>query len=57
VGDATGLRYSRGPMTKRTQPPYRADHVCSYLRPSALLEARERHFKQNAITRAQMREV
>jgi 5-methyltetrahydropteroyltriglutamate--homocysteine methyltransferase len=27
----------------RTTPPYRADHVGSYLRPKRLLEARERH--------------
>jgi len=28
-------------MTKRTVPPYRADHVGSFLRPKELLEAQE----------------
>ncbi|MGD9951570.1 MAG: 5-methyltetrahydropteroyltriglutamate--homocysteine S-methyltransferase [Burkholderiales bacterium] len=44
-------------MTNRTTPPFRADHVGSFLRPKALLEARERHFKKGEITRAQLREV
>ena len=30
-------------MNARTSPPFRADHVGSFLRPQALLEARERH--------------
>jgi 5-methyltetrahydropteroyltriglutamate--homocysteine methyltransferase len=30
-------------MAQRTQPPFRADHVGSLLRPKALLEAREDH--------------
>src|ERR1700712_2490982 len=30
-------------MARRTQPPFRADHVGSLLRPPELLEARERH--------------
>ena len=30
-------------MTLRTDPPFRADHVGSLLRPPALLEARARH--------------
>jgi 5-methyltetrahydropteroyltriglutamate--homocysteine methyltransferase len=30
-------------MTSRTQPPFRADHVGSLLRPAALLKAREQH--------------
>jgi 5-methyltetrahydropteroyltriglutamate--homocysteine methyltransferase len=51
------MRYSRWAMTRRTQPPFRADHVGSFLRPQALLEARDRHFKKNEITRAQLREV
>jgi len=51
------MRYSRAPMTQRTRPPFRADHVGSFLRPPALLEARERHFKKGQITRAQLREV
>ena len=29
-------------MTARAKPPFRADHVGSFLRPSALLDARER---------------
>jgi 5-methyltetrahydropteroyltriglutamate--homocysteine methyltransferase len=44
-------------MTQRTRPPFRADHVGSFLRPPELLEARERHFKKSQITRAQLREV
>jgi 5-methyltetrahydropteroyltriglutamate--homocysteine methyltransferase len=51
------MRYSRAPMTQRTRPPFRADHVGSFLRPPELLEARERHFKKSQITRAQLREV
>jgi 5-methyltetrahydropteroyltriglutamate--homocysteine methyltransferase len=43
-------------MTQRTAPPFRADHVGSFLRPQALLDARERHQK-GTITRAQLREV
>jgi 5-methyltetrahydropteroyltriglutamate--homocysteine methyltransferase len=35
-------------MTQRTAPPFRADHVGSFLRPPALLEARDR-YKQGAI--------
>ena len=30
-------------MTSRTRPPFRADHVGSFLRPKRLLEAREQH--------------
>ena len=30
-------------MTQRTQPPFRADHVGSFLRPKRLLEARAHH--------------
>ena len=43
-------------MTQRTTPPFRADHVGSFLRPPALLEARER-FKQNAISKEALRAV
>jgi len=43
-------------MSQRTVPPFRADHVGSFLRPKALLEARDRQQK-GAITRAQLREV
>ena len=32
-------------MTKRTSPPYRADHVGSLLRPPELIKAREDHAK------------
>jgi len=32
-------------MTARTAPPFRADHVGSFLRPKALLDAREQHAK------------
>ena len=43
-------------MTQRTVPPFRADHVGSFLRPQELLEARERHFKQNTLTHARRSE-
>jgi 5-methyltetrahydropteroyltriglutamate--homocysteine methyltransferase len=43
-------------MTMRTQPPFRADHVGSFLRPQALLEARGR-FRTGELTRSQLREV
>jgi 5-methyltetrahydropteroyltriglutamate--homocysteine methyltransferase len=43
-------------MTVRTTPPFRADHVGSFLRPQALLEARDRCAK-GEITRAALREV
>ena len=43
-------------MTKRTRPPFRADHVGSFLRPSELLDARER-FKAGKIDKAALREV
>ena len=32
-------------MTKRTTPPFRADHVGSFLRPKYLLDAREQAAK------------
>jgi 5-methyltetrahydropteroyltriglutamate--homocysteine methyltransferase len=41
-------------MSKRTQPPFRADHVGSFLRPLALLEARAR-FGKGEITREALR--
>ena len=41
-------------MTARTTPPFRADHVGSFLRPSALLEARER-LRTGEITAAALR--
>jgi 5-methyltetrahydropteroyltriglutamate--homocysteine methyltransferase len=43
-------------MTARTQPPFRADHVGSFLRPAYLLEARARKAR-GEISAAQLREV
>ena len=43
-------------MTARPQPPFRADHVGSFLRPAYLLEAR-RQFAGGEIGGAQLREV
>ena len=43
-------------MSVRSRPPFRADHVGSFLRPQALLEARER-LKKGEITAAALREV
>ena len=43
-------------MTLRTAPPFRADHVGSFLRPPELLAARDRCAK-GEITRAALREV
>src|SRR3954469_18811715 len=43
-------------MAQRTVPPFRADHVGSFLRPKNLLETRERAAK-GEITKAQLREV
>jgi len=43
-------------MTLRAAPPFRADHVGSFLRPKALLDARER-FKSGTIGAAELREV
>lgn len=44
-------------MTARTTPPFRADHVGSFLRPSYLLEAREQFFVKKTIDAAQLRAV
>lgn len=44
-------------MTARTTPPFRADHVGSFLRPAYLLEAREQFFQKKAITAEQLRAV
>jgi 5-methyltetrahydropteroyltriglutamate--homocysteine methyltransferase len=41
-------------MTARTAPPFRADHVGSFLRPAALLDARER-FRKGEIAKAELR--
>jgi 5-methyltetrahydropteroyltriglutamate--homocysteine methyltransferase len=43
-------------MSARGKPPYRADHVGSFLRPQELLDARERH-RQGALSKAQLRAV
>jgi 5-methyltetrahydropteroyltriglutamate--homocysteine methyltransferase len=43
-------------MTQRTKPPFRADHVGSFLRPIELLEARERRQK-GEIDKAALRAV
>lgn len=44
-------------MSVRTTPPFRADHVGSFLRPKYLLDAREQHFVHKAIGAAQLRAV
>ena len=44
-------------MTQRTRPPFRADHVGSFLRPAYLLEARDQFFNQKSITAEQLRAV
>jgi 5-methyltetrahydropteroyltriglutamate--homocysteine methyltransferase len=41
-------------MAQRTTPPFRADHVGSFLRPPALLHAREQ-FRNGAIAQADLR--
>ncbi|HET7867493.1 MAG TPA: 5-methyltetrahydropteroyltriglutamate--homocysteine S-methyltransferase [Burkholderiaceae bacterium] len=43
-------------MTTRSHPPFRADHVGSFLRPAYLLEAR-RQFAAGEISNLQLREV
>ena len=43
-------------MSQRTIPPFRADHVGSFLRSKELLDARERQ-RKGEISRAQLREV
>ena len=44
-------------MTLRTVPPFRADHVGSFLRPKFLLDAREQFFVKKEITAEQLRAV
>jgi 5-methyltetrahydropteroyltriglutamate--homocysteine methyltransferase len=44
-------------MTLRQTPPFRADHVGSFLRPKVLLDARDQFFNQKSITAAQLRAV
>ncbi len=46
----------RSPTMKRTKPPYRADHVGSFLRPAALKEARAKH-EQGAMSAAELKAV
>jgi len=43
-------------MSVRTQPPFRADHVGSFLRPPELLAARDRH-RKGEISRDELRAV
>src|SRR3982751_4746752 len=43
-------------MTSRNKPPFRADHVGSFLRPKALLDAREKHAK-GEIAKADLRKA
>ena len=44
-------------MTLRPNPPFRADHVGSFLRPKYLLDAREQFFVKKEISAAQLRAV
>ncbi|MDE2566275.1 MAG: 5-methyltetrahydropteroyltriglutamate--homocysteine S-methyltransferase, partial [Burkholderiales bacterium] len=44
-------------MTLRTTPPFRADHVGSFLRPKYLLDAREQFFVAKTIGAEQLRAV
>ena len=44
-------------MTARTTPPFRADHVGSFLRPQYLLEAREQFFVKKTLSAEQLRAV
>ncbi len=44
-------------MTARTTPPFRADHVGSFLRPKYLLDARDQFFNQQSISAEQLCEV
>jgi 5-methyltetrahydropteroyltriglutamate--homocysteine methyltransferase len=44
-------------MTARTLPPFRADHVGSFLRPAYLLEARDQFFNRKSISAEQLRAV
>jgi len=44
-------------MTLRTVPPFRADHVGSFLRPKYLLDAREQFFDKKEISAEQLRVV
>jgi 5-methyltetrahydropteroyltriglutamate--homocysteine methyltransferase len=46
----------RPAMAQRTRPPFRADHVGSFLRPANLLEARER-FRKGELSRDELRAI
>jgi len=43
-------------MAIRTKPPFRADHVGSFLRPKALLDAREQN-KNGSLSSVELRKV
>ncbi|MCG6952778.1 MAG: 5-methyltetrahydropteroyltriglutamate--homocysteine S-methyltransferase, partial [Betaproteobacteria bacterium] len=43
-------------MTQRTRPPFRADHVGSFLRPKALLDARAQH-QAGKLSKAELRKA
>lgn len=53
---AGSLGLTLPPMTERTKPPFRADHVGSFLRPAYLLQAREEKAK-GKISAEQLRAV
>ena len=44
-------------MSTRTTPPFRADHVGSFLRPAYLLQARDQFFTKKEISAEQLRAV
>ncbi len=44
-------------MALRNQPPFRADHVGSFLRPAYLLEARDQFFNKKTLSAEQLRAV
>ena len=43
-------------MAQRSKPPFRADHVGSFLRPKFLLDAREQH-QNGTLSAAELRKV
>jgi 5-methyltetrahydropteroyltriglutamate--homocysteine methyltransferase len=56
AGSIIPVSLSEMPMTARQKPPFRADHVGSFLRPKYLLDAREQKAK-GEISAAQLRAV
>ena len=42
-------------MSSRTQPPFRADHVGSFLRPQSLLDMREKNNNNDGVTAKELR--